>query len=190
MGVSHIPVCEALLKLEVEGLVENVPLYGARVRTLTLDDVQNDQVLREAIECQAARMACQEASDKDLVKLLALARRVDRMMYQGDPASKLGAQAHWDFHLTLARAGGFTSLAAELERVWFRRLMRLNWLKATQYRRVPEDWHEQLCNAIASRNVDRAEAKMRHHVQFGSEDDRKALEQYQSEQAADGAGHS
>ncbi len=101
----------------------------------------------------------------------------------GDPGSKLGAQSHFDFHLAIARAGGFGSLADELQRVWFRRLMRLNWLKATQYRPVPADWHEQLVDAIASRDVQRAEDHMRQHAQFGSEDDRKALEQFQAQQA-------
>lgn len=182
LGVSQIPVCEALLKLEGDGLVENLPLYGARVRTLTHDDVQNDQVLREAIECQAARVASGRATDKDLGRLLTLARRVDRLMAQGDPGSKVGAQAHLDFHLAVAQAGGYTSLADELQRVWFRRLMRLSWLKATQYRPVPADWHEQLVAAIAGRDPDRAEAAMRHHVQYGSEDDRRALEQFKADQ--------
>ena len=34
--------------------LENLPLVGCRVRSLTLDDIDNDLILREALECQAA----------------------------------------------------------------------------------------------------------------------------------------
>ena len=55
------------------------------------------------------------------------------------------------------------------------RLMRLNWVKATHYRAVPKDWHQQLREAIGTRDPDRAEAKMREHFRYGCEDDRGAL---------------
>src|ERR1700693_616593 len=37
IGVSRIPVREALTRLEAEGLVERTPYQGARVMSLTLD---------------------------------------------------------------------------------------------------------------------------------------------------------
>ena len=49
--------------LEVDGLVENRPLYGCRVRPLTSKMFYNDQVLREAIECQVARLCSENISD-------------------------------------------------------------------------------------------------------------------------------
>jgi DNA-binding GntR family transcriptional regulator len=175
LGVSPMPVTEALLRLERDGLVESWPLLGSRVRPLTVEDVRNDQVLREAIECQAARLCAEHARDADLSRWMAEARRVDRLMEQGDPHSTLGMKTHRDFHLGLASGGGFTCLAEELERVWFRRLMRLNWVKATHYRAVPRDWHQQLVAAIGTRDLDRAEAKMREHVRYGNEDDCEVL---------------
>jgi GntR family transcriptional regulator, rspAB operon transcriptional repressor len=176
LGVSPAPITEALLRLEVEGLVQSLPLYGCRVRPLTLEDVQNDQVLREAIECQAARLCAQNASSVEFSRLLAKAKLLDRMMAEGQPRSKLGMQTHLEFHADIARAGGSTRLVEELERVWFRRLMRLNWVKATHYKRVPRHWHQRLVRAIARRDPQRAEAQMRRHVQFGNEDDREALQ--------------
>ena len=176
LGVSAMPVAEALLRLEMDGLVESQPLYGSRVRPLTIEDVRNDQVLREAIECQAARVCAENASDADLSKLMAQARVIDRMMAQGDPHSKLGTRTHLEFHTTVAYCGGFPGLVEELERVWFRRLMRLNWLKATQYKPVPGNWHETLVEAISSRDPEAAEQRMREHVRYGNEDDRRALQ--------------
>ena len=175
LGVSPLPVTEALLRLEIDGLVESRPLCGSRVRPVTEEDLSNDQVLREAIECQAARTCAENASDSDLSRLLAEARVVDRLMAQGDPRSKLGMRAHLEFHAAVARAGGFSRLAEGLQRLWFRRLMRLNWIKATHYRAVPAGWHQSLLEAIMTRDPDLAERTMREHVRYGSEDDLAAL---------------
>ena len=106
-------------------------------------------------------------------------------MSQGDPRSKLGMRAHLDFHLSIARCGGFKRLVQELKRVWFRRAMRLNWVKATHCRPVPDRWHEQLIKAIRTGDADVAEKAMRKHVQFGSEGDAVALEFVSQENSAD-----
>jgi DNA-binding GntR family transcriptional regulator len=182
LGVSPIPVTEALLRLEVEGLVESRPLCGCRVRPLELEDVQNEAMLREAIECQAARLCAERVAGADLTRLAAEAKRLDRMVAGRDPHSRLGRQAHLEFHVNIARAGGFPRLAEELQRVWFRRLMWMNWVKATHYQPVPRAWHQQLVEALATRDADRAEAQMRAHVRYGREDDRAALEYLFQEQ--------
>ena len=59
LGVSPMPVTEALLRLEQDGLVESEPMYGSRVKAWTLEAVQGDEVLREALECQAARLCAE-----------------------------------------------------------------------------------------------------------------------------------
>ena len=176
LGVSPIPITEALLRLEVEGLVQSRPLYGCRVRPLSLEDVQNDEMLREAIECQAARLCAENASEEDLTRLMSIAKTLDRMMTEGAPRSKIGMQAHREFHTEVARAGKYPRLAEELQHVWFRRLMRLNWVKATHYQRVPADWHQRLVRLFAAHDADAAEAAMREHVRYGREDDCAALE--------------
>jgi len=186
LGVSPVPVTEALLRLEIEGLVQSRPLYGCRVRPLTLKDVQNDAVLREAIECQAARLCTEHATAAALSRLAAQARRLDRLMADGEPDSQAGRQAHQDFHLAIARATSYDRLAEELQRVWFRRLMWMNWIKATHYKRVPRDWHQQLVQAFAARDPDQAEVRMREHVRYGNEDDQEALRYFLERDAKDG----
>jgi len=176
LGVSPMPVTEALLRLEVDGLVEHRPLHGAWVRPLSLDEVRGDEALREAIECQVARECAVKASGAELSTLGSEARVLDRMMYHGDPRSKLGMQMHLDFHTRLGLYSGFRRLGDELMRVWFRRLMRLHWVNATYCKPVPKTWHESLVDAIASRDPDAAERAMREHVRYGADDDRKALE--------------
>ena len=185
LGVSPMPITEALYLLELDGLVENRPLYGCRVRPLTIDDLHNDQVLREAFECQAARMVAERAADDELRRLAIEARQLDRLMSGGDPDSKLGMKLHLEFHVKIAQLSGSTRLAEELRRVWSRLLMRVNWLKATRYKRVPEDWHQQLVRVFRNRDPAQAEGKMREHVQFGNEDDHAALREYLGDEAGE-----
>src|SRR5881394_3962990 len=54
LGMSFLPVSEALLRLEVEGLLESRPRAGTRVRIPTKDDVRGHFIVREALEVQAA----------------------------------------------------------------------------------------------------------------------------------------
>lgn len=178
LGVSPMPVTEALYMLQWDGLVESRALYGCRVRPLTIEDVRNDEVLREALECQAARLCSEHAADRDLKRLAADAKRLDRLMSGGDSDSTIGMQLHLEFHVNVAELSGFIRLAEELRRVWSRLLMRLNWIKATRYKPVPCDWHQQLVRTLQRRDPLSAERKMREHVQFGSEDDYAALEEY------------
>src|SRR5258708_13595817 len=62
LGMSFLPVSEALLRLEVEGLLESRPRAGTRVRIPTPQDVEGHYVVREALEMQAARLFTQGAT--------------------------------------------------------------------------------------------------------------------------------
>jgi len=178
LGVSPMPVTEALYMLEIDGLVESRPMYGCRVRLLTLDDVENAFILREAIECQAARTCAEKASDADLSRLQQLARQLDQTVVKSDPHSKLGMRLHLDIHLGIAAATGYQSLVDELRRVWFQRYMYLNWITATVVDPVPAKWHQKLIEAIASRDPDRADAAMREHVRHGQSYSQESLDYY------------
>jgi DNA-binding GntR family transcriptional regulator len=180
LGVSPMPVTEALYMLELDGLVENRPLYGCRVRPLTIDDLRDDQILREALECQAARIAAEQAEKHDFDRLMTKARILDRMMAGENSNAKLGMELHLEFHVSVAELSNSTRLANEIRRVWLRLLMRINWLKATRYKKVPEDWHQYLVNILKKGDPGQAETCMREHVRFGNEDDQAALEEYLS----------
>lgn len=175
LGVSRMPVTEALMRLEQDGLVESKPMVGARVPAVTLETLRNDQVLREALECQSARLASEFADDAELLTLRKKADEVDRVMEQGAPDSRLGATLDVQLHLRLARAGGSPVLAEGLERIFLRRMMRLNWIKG-QIVQSPERWHAQLIDTIASRDVAAAESAMRAHVRFRRDMDEATLE--------------
>src|SRR5688500_14317069 len=77
MRVSVAPVLQAMLQLEADGLVETLPRKGTRVRVLTLEDLQGQLVLREALECQGARLYCGAPVRRHAQRLTRLAETID-----------------------------------------------------------------------------------------------------------------
>src|SRR5437016_3225497 len=62
LGMSPLPISEALRQLESEGLVESRPRVGTRVRVPTPQDLRDRYIIREALECQSARLFAEKAS--------------------------------------------------------------------------------------------------------------------------------
>src|SRR5437868_13721169 len=84
LGMSFLPVSEALLRLEHEGLLESRPRAGTRVRVPTREDVMGHYVVREALEVQAAMLFAAVATPDKRSELLKLAARVDALSIQSD----------------------------------------------------------------------------------------------------------
>jgi len=77
LRMSFLPVSEAFIRLEVEGLLESRARAGTRVRIPTQKDVEGHYFLREALETQAARLFAQKASPEEKANLLELAVLLD-----------------------------------------------------------------------------------------------------------------
>ncbi len=174
-GVSHIPVTEALLRLEHDGLVENEPMYGSRVIPMTLETVREDSILRQAIECQSARLCASDASDAEIEDLRRKAIELDQFLTTR-PKDPISQDMHMEFHLAIARASKSKSLVRQLEMSWFRRQMHFNYLaENAALSSTPRAWHERLVAALATRNQDAAEREMREHTSYQMDDQIQAL---------------
>jgi DNA-binding GntR family transcriptional regulator len=182
LGVSTIPVIEALYMLEIDGYVENRPLNGCRVRTLTIEEIDGDLLLREALECQAARLCAERLTPEEAERLMKRAAQVDHFIRSDTPDPTLGSQLHWEFHIELARLSGHAVFGELLKKVWFQRYMSLNSLKAIRFLPIPDGWHQTLVRQLKKKDVDVAERAMREHVRYGRKDDRDALAVYLKEQ--------
>lgn len=104
-GVSRMPVREALLKLEAQGLVQHMPNKGAVVLQMTVDDVVETYAIRLILEPEALRQSIpnlreidvnearghMEAMTKetDLANLGRLNRLFHMSLYQGAKNQKL-----------------------------------------------------------------------------------------------------
>lgn len=66
LGVSQIPVREALKELTVEGLVEHIPYKGARVLEIRGEDIEDIYAQRIFLEGRAARIAANQITPEQL----------------------------------------------------------------------------------------------------------------------------
>ncbi len=67
--VSRTPVREALLQLEMEGLVEIVPNRGAFVLGISPSELEDMFTLRKIYETQAVRWAIERITDEEMAQL-------------------------------------------------------------------------------------------------------------------------
>src|SRR5262245_8699029 len=65
-GVSHIPVREAVRRLQAEGLVTYLPRRGAFVTELSAAEYLEIMEMREALETLALRKAIHSAGEDDV----------------------------------------------------------------------------------------------------------------------------
>lgn len=66
MGVSRIPIREALRKLEQEGLIERIPNKGSFVISFTEQDVREVFSLRASLECMSFEWAIPKLTPQDI----------------------------------------------------------------------------------------------------------------------------
>lgn len=69
LGVSRVPVREALKILDGEGQVTYRPHRGYTVTELSLDDVREIYRLRELLEAEAVRVAVGQLTDADVARM-------------------------------------------------------------------------------------------------------------------------
>ena len=178
LGVSAIPVLEALHRLEQDGLVETPAMHTARVRSLTIADVRDTMILREAIESQIARVLCQGGTREQFDELYLRADVLDEMMARLDPGLQEGVEKHLEFHLLMGKFSGAPLLLTELRRVWTRWFMLLAWVDAAMYPCRPGP-HRRLIDAVASRDLLRADEAARFHVRGTPEEYEHLMKQQQ-----------
>ncbi|MFF1705802.1 GntR family transcriptional regulator [Streptomyces sp. NPDC058252] len=103
VGVSRTPVREALLRLEVEGLIKLYPKKGALVLPVSAQEIADVVETRQLVEEHAARKAV-PASPQLLARLEELLAQQKEQAAAGD----LAAAAVTDrcFHAEIVRSGG------------------------------------------------------------------------------------
>jgi GntR family transcriptional regulator, rspAB operon transcriptional repressor len=165
-GVSVIPVIEALHRIENDGLAYSKSQWGAFVTVPTRQEVLNRYALREAVECQAARILAETLSEDDEERLCRLARKLDASR-AGEGTKRQMWALHHEFHLAMVDAAGFSSLSEALQRCNLFSLLVRAVVAQGRRAELPPDWHQSLIDAIAARDPDKAEARMRLHVRNG-----------------------
>lgn len=99
MGVSRIPVREALRQLEAEGLVTFSPHVGAIVSTLSLDEIREVFELRAVIEADLLRRAFPHLTEVEVERAQEVLEKYEGALAAGDV--RAWGALNWEFHSTL-----------------------------------------------------------------------------------------
>jgi DNA-binding GntR family transcriptional regulator len=99
LGVSKIPLREALVQLKAEGLVTFMPKRGAVVSQLSAAEVEEIYAMRIALETLAIEKAIPRLSQSDLIRAQGVLEIID----SGTEKSQWG-DLNWEFHATLYQA--------------------------------------------------------------------------------------
>lgn len=107
LGVSRVPVREALKILEGEGQVSYIPHRGYVVRELDADELVELYRLRELLETEAIRQAVPKLTEDHLTAMRTAMERMEQL----DPTDLSSLAEHnRDFHGALLNAAGMPRL--------------------------------------------------------------------------------
>ena len=121
LGMSTVPVLQALQRLQAEGLVETKARAGSRVVVPSADMIRGLYDVREALETQAARLCAERATTAERSRLMKLASVVDAADWRGvsevqSPAARRRASlVHATLHRRIAEYAHCPPLLEEIE---------------------------------------------------------------------------
>jgi len=163
-GVSLIPIREALRRLEVERLVENLPNRGARVATASAEEVEDAYETRRILESEALRQAWDFLDDEVIERAETLLLQMFDAFGAGD--MRRGAECHRRFHFTIWQQANST---------WLDHLIRILWSHTERYRNLAlilhapapadDEYHTLLLDAIRRKDLGAALAHTRGELQ-------------------------
>ena len=163
LGVSRIPVREALRQLEAEGLVTISPHQGAMVSTLSIDEVRELFELRALIESDLLRRAIPHLTEEALDHAESILEEYESAFNAGDVAA--WGSLNWHFHSALLGPANrpLSMGVAESLQNQSDRYIRLQ-LSLTSGQDRASDEHRAILDAVRAGEADRACALLAAHI--------------------------
>jgi len=163
LGVSRIPVREALRQLEAEGLVTFSPHRGAVVSSLSLREIEELFELRAQIEGDLLRRAIPEMSREQLDRATDVLDEFEDALRAGE-ATRWGP-LNWHFHAALYAPAQRNFTMGVLQKLHQQsdRYFRMQVLLVHGGGRANEE-HRAIADAVQRRDLDDASQLMRAHI--------------------------
>jgi DNA-binding GntR family transcriptional regulator len=170
MGVSQMPVREALRELAAEGLVAHEPYRGVRIISMSLTDVADLYASRAAIEALAIRAAARNITAEELASLREISAKMKRRLAPRHLAEY--RELNRRFHTVIFTASRRPFLIRLLQQLWTSfPAMLLDSFKKTAAAPIPDRdtddiaEHQAILEALEKGDPDAAESAIRAHLE-------------------------
>jgi len=164
LNVSRIPVREALLQLEAEGLVSFEPHKGATATELNLDKVDELFELRAMIEADLLRASIANISDEALAQADEILAKLDSALGKQN-AANIWSELNSEFHNCLY-SGANRPQTTDLVNILNKnadRYIRMHLLWAGGISKAGPE-HAELLAFCKDRDIEQAVAKLKQHI--------------------------
>lgn len=167
LGVSRMPVREAIRQLDTEGLLTIRPNRGAVVTIFGRDHLTELFEMRAVLEGLCARRAATTFDEDAGDELTLLVNRLNRA--QGNP--DLWIERHEAFHDFICQRADRQHVLSEVRRLRaaVEPYLRLSLMHPVLNEETARQ-HRELVDVMLMRDPERAEAAMRHHVESTAAD--------------------
>jgi DNA-binding GntR family transcriptional regulator len=163
LGVSRIPIREALRQLEAEGLVTFVPHRGAVVASLSIEEIDEVFELRADVEPALLRRAIPRLRSDHFDHAAEVLQQYERALRGGDVA--VWGELNWKFHSTLYAPAERPVTLGLMQRLHDHadRYVRLQ-LAVTHWQSRAIREHRAIAAAARRKDTRRATALLREHI--------------------------
>ncbi len=164
MGVSRTPVREAIRKLELEGFVVMIPRRGTYVADISIKDITEIYEVRTSLDVLAAGLAAERITDEELESLYVYLHEIGQHVANMNIDKIVEADtAFHDILYTASRNERLRSIINNLRE----QLTGIRGRTMSYPGRLIEtmDEHRYLVDAIAARDVERAQHAARIHIE-------------------------
>jgi len=174
-NTTPIVAREALRALESEKMVVIEPRFGAMVEEISIEKLKERYIVREALEGMAARLACENMSKKDKLRLVEIADQCDIELLDDSLSNKEKAVLHQSLHGTILEIADCDELTQILKTLYLNSILISN-AYHIDWKTEEPGWHRKLVDTIISDDPNIAEKTMREHVIKGKLMEIQALE--------------
>lgn len=166
LGVSRGPLREAIRRLEGRKLLQRTPNIGVRVAALSLKDLHEVLLIREALEGMACGLAAKNMTDDEIAALSVLLNKHEQQKSVQDGRGYYQESKDFDFHFRIVTGSRNDRLIELLMGDLYHLLRIYRYKSSTKPGRALKalQEHKEIVAALVRRDAVGAEARMREHI--------------------------
>jgi len=181
-GISRGPLREAMRRLEGRHLVSRIPHVGARVVSLSLDELLELYEVREAMEGMACRLAARQMPAAEIASLKELLEKHESQAELQQNLAYYQKEGDLDFHYRIVLGSGNKKLMELLcgELYYLVRMYRYRFSATSGRPKRAFQEHYRIVDAIEQRDEELAEMLMRRHIRASRDNVEQRLREQES----------